>query len=170
RDVYDLHHAILGIMYYVLRIAVITDSIKDIVGRPCPNFFYRCFPNGIEFDINSYTNFALRYLFQFMCRPFNLMGDVNCHGDPKVVKEGCKSFPGGHTSWSFASLAFLSWYLCGKVKAFDRRGHAAKLYIVLLPLLFAALVEIPRINDYWHHWTDVFTGSIIDWFNVTIQC
>lgn len=93
--------------------------------------------------------------------PFNLMGDVNCHGDPKVVKEGCKSFPSGHTSWSFAGLAFLSWYLCGKVKAFDRRGHAAKLCIVLLPLLFAALVGISRIDDYWHHWTYVFTGSII---------
>ncbi|KAG5610430.1 hypothetical protein H5410_021711, partial [Solanum commersonii] len=140
RDVYDLHHAILGILYYVLVIAVITDSIKD-VGRPRPNFFYRCFPDGIEV-------------------PFNLMGDVNCHGDPKVVKEGCKSFPR-----SFAGLAFLSWYLCGKVKAFDRRGHAAKLCIVLLPLLFAALVGISRIDDYWHHWTYVFTGSIIGWFN-----
>uniref|UniRef100_M1AL56 Phosphatidic acid phosphatase n=1 Tax=Solanum tuberosum TaxID=4113 RepID=M1AL56_SOLTU len=47
--------------------------------------------------------------------------------------------------------------------AFDRRGHAAKLCIVLLPLLFAALVGISRIDDYWHHWTDVFTGSIIGW-------
>ncbi|WMV24538.1 hypothetical protein MTR67_017923 [Solanum verrucosum] len=48
RDVYDLHHAILGIMYSVLVTAVITDSIKDVVGRPLPNFFYRCFPYGIE--------------------------------------------------------------------------------------------------------------------------
>ncbi|XP_049357022.1 probable lipid phosphate phosphatase 4 isoform X3 [Solanum verrucosum] len=141
RDVYDLHHAILGILYSVLVTAVITDSIKDAVGRPRPNFFYRCFPDGIE--------------------AFQPNGDVNCHGDPKVVKEGYKSFPSGHTSWSFAGLAFLSWYLCGKVKAFDRRGHAAKLCIVLLPLLFAALVGISRIDDYWHHWTDVFTGSII---------
>ncbi|PHU17931.1 Lipid phosphate phosphatase 1 [Capsicum chinense] len=141
RDVYDLHHAILGILYSVLVTAVITDSIKDAVGRPRPNFFYRCFPDGIE--------------------AFEDNGNVKCHGDPKMVKEGYKSFPSGHTSWSFAGLAFLSWYLCGKVKAFDRRGHAAKLCIVLLPLLFAALVGISRIDDYWHHWTDVFTGSII---------
>ncbi|KAK4721284.1 hypothetical protein R3W88_011517 [Solanum pinnatisectum] len=111
------------------------------------NSTFTVYGNGIPFPIHV--------------EAFQPNGDVNCHGDPKVVKEGYKSFPSGHTSWSFAGLAFLSWYLCGKVKAFDRRGHAAKLCIVLLPLLFAALVGISRIDDYWHHWTDVFTGSII---------
>ncbi|MCD9644480.1 phosphatidic acid phosphatase type [Datura stramonium] len=43
-DVYDLHHAILGIMYSVLVTAVITDSIKDAVEVIHPsNFYYRCF-------------------------------------------------------------------------------------------------------------------------------
>ncbi|TQD80709.1 hypothetical protein C1H46_033735 [Malus baccata] len=47
KDVYDLHHAILGLFYSVLITLVITDAIKDAVGRPRPNFFWRCFPNGI---------------------------------------------------------------------------------------------------------------------------
>ncbi|KAI3463759.1 hypothetical protein Pfo_020422 [Paulownia fortunei] len=116
RDVYDLHHAILGLAYSVLVTEVITDSIKDAVGRPCPNFYYRCFPDG-----------------------------VLCTGDAKLVKEGYKSFPSGHSSCrhgSFADLGFLAWYLCGKIKVFDKRGHAAKLCIILLPYLFAALVAI----------------------------
>jgi membrane-associated phospholipid phosphatase len=62
---------------------------------------------------------------------------------------------------SFAGLGFLSWYLAGKITAFDRRGHIAKLCVVILPLLLAALVATSRVDDYWHHWQDVFTGGIL---------
>ncbi|KAK9039796.1 hypothetical protein V6N11_014985 [Hibiscus sabdariffa] len=142
RDVYDLHHAVLGILYSVLLTGVITDSIKDAVGRPRPNFFYRCFPDGKA--VFSKVN-----------------GDVVCHGDAKIIKEGYKSFPSGHTSWSFAGLCFLSWYLSGKIRAFDREGHVAKNCIVIIPVLIAVLIGISRVDDYWHHWTDVFAGALI---------
>ena len=44
---------------------------------------------------------------------------------------------------------------------FDRKGHVAKLCMVFLPLLVASLVGISRVDDYWHHWQDVFAGGII---------
>ncbi|KAF0902966.1 hypothetical protein E2562_022605 [Oryza meyeriana var. granulata] len=142
RNVYDLHHAVLGILFSVLITGVLTDAIKDAVGRPRPNFFWRCFPDGIAvFD--------------------NVTTGVICHGHASVIKEGHKSFPSGHTSWSFAGLGFLSWYLAGKITVFDRRGHVAKLCIVLVPLLVAAMVAISRVDDYWHHWQDVCTGGIL---------
>ncbi|XP_022737274.1 lipid phosphate phosphatase 2-like [Durio zibethinus] len=142
KDVYDFHHAILGLLFSVLLTGVITDSIKDVVGRPRPNFFWRCFPDGkAVFD--------------------KITGDVICHGNAKDIKEGYKSFPSGHTSWSFAGLSFLSWYLSGKIRAFDRRGHVAKLCILFFPVLVAAFVGVSRVDDYWHHWTDVFTGALI---------
>ncbi|CBI26964.3 lipid phosphate phosphatase 2 [Vitis vinifera] len=142
QDVYDLHHAILGLLFSVLITAVITDAIKDAVGRPRPDFFWRCFPNGKGvFDTRT--------------------TDVLCTGDKSVIKEGHKSFPSGHTSWSFAGLSFLSWYLSGKIRAFDRKGHVAKLCIVFLPILLAALVGVSRVDDYWHHWQDVFAGGVI---------
>lgn len=142
RDIYDLHHAILGLMFSSLITGVITDAIKDSVGRPRPNFFQRCFPNKKPvFDKDT--------------------GDVVCNGMKAVIKEGYKSFPSGHTSWSFAGLGFLSWYLSGKVRVFDRRGNIGKLCVVLLPLLIAALIGITRVDDYWHHWTDVFAGGLI---------
>ncbi|CAM8984057.1 unnamed protein product [Rhodiola kirilowii] len=141
-DVYDLHHSILGLLFSMIITGVITDSIKDAVGRPRPNFFWRCFPDGkAVFD--------------------SITGDVLCTGDKLVIKEGYKSFPSGHTSWSFAGLCFLSWYLAGKIRLFDRRGHVAKLCLVFIPLLVACLVGISRVDDYWHHWTDVFTGALI---------
>ncbi|XP_052197022.1 putative lipid phosphate phosphatase 3, chloroplastic [Diospyros lotus] len=141
RDVYDLHHAVLGILFSAMVTAVITDAIKDAVGRPRPDFFWRCFPDGKDV--------------------YNQLGGVICHGKRDIVKEGHKSFPSGHTSWSFAGLGFLSLYLSGKIRAFDQGGHVAKLCIVLLPLFVAFLVGISRVDDYWHHWQDVFAGGLL---------
>ncbi len=58
-------------------------------------------------------------------------------------------------------MGFLSLYLAGKIKAFDRRGHVAKLCVVFLPLLLATLDGISRVDDYWHHWQDVFAGGLL---------
>lgn len=71
---------------------------------------------------------------------------------------------GDYSAGSFAGLGFLSLYLSGKIKAFDGRGHVAKLCIVLLPLLVASLVGVSRVSDYWHHWQDVFAGGMIGLF------
>ncbi|CAB4304106.1 unnamed protein product [Prunus armeniaca] len=147
RDVYDLHHAILGLLFSVLITAVITDAIKDAVGRPRPDFFWRCFPDGKDV--------------------YNQLGNVVCHGKKSVIKEGHKSFPSGHTSFSFAGLGFLSLYLSGKIKVFDRKGHVTKLCIVFLPLLLASLVGISRVDDYWHHWQDVFAGGLLGFIVAT---
>ncbi|KAG5521588.1 hypothetical protein RHGRI_033968 [Rhododendron griersonianum] len=141
QDVYDLHHSILGLLYAVLITGVLTDAIKNAVGRPRPDFFWRCFPDGIA--------------------KYDQWDNVICHGKDSVIKEGHKSFPSGHASWSFAGLGFFSLYLSGKIKAFDRRGHVAKLCIVFLPLLVASLVAISRVDDYWHHWQDVFAGGLL---------
>lgn len=142
KDVYDFHQATLGLLFSVLITAVITDAIKDGVGRPRPDFFWRCFPEG-------------KGVFN------NVTGIVICNGEKGVIKEGHKSFPSGHTSWSFAGLGFFAWYISGKIRAFDRRGHVAKLCIVFAPILLAALVAVSRVDDYWHHWQDVFAGGLI---------
>ncbi|XP_057862019.2 lipid phosphate phosphatase 2 isoform X2 [Cryptomeria japonica] len=142
RNINELHHAILGLLFSVLITAVVTDAMKDAVGRPRPDFFWRCFPDGIpKFD--------------------NITGKVECHGNKHVIREGHKSFPSGHTAWSFSGLGFLSLYLAAKVEIFDRKGHAAKLCIVFLPLLVAILVGISRVDDYWHHWQDAFAGALL---------
>ncbi|KAG2271564.1 hypothetical protein Bca52824_066119 [Brassica carinata] len=142
RDVYDLHHAILGIGFSCLVTGVTTDSIKM---------------RSVGHDLTSSTDvFPMKF--------DSVTKDVVCHGVKKIIKEGSKSFPSGHTSWSFAGLTFLAWYLSGKIKVFDRRGHVAKLCLVFLPILVAVLIGITRVDDYWHHWTDVFAGAIIGIF------
>ncbi len=41
-------YACPGLLFSVLISGVITDAIKDAVGRPRPDFFWRCFPNGTK--------------------------------------------------------------------------------------------------------------------------
>ncbi|TVU08163.1 hypothetical protein EJB05_41554 [Eragrostis curvula] len=177
RNVYDLHHAILGnsethaclacLLFSVLIAAVLTDAIKDGVGRPRPDFFWRCFPDGVPVSSDLHPLILLMFrLFLLITATLsaiillqnyhNVTRAVLCHGDSAVIKEGYKSFPR-----AFAGLGFLSWYLAGKIKAFDQRGHVAKLCIIALPLLLAAMVAVSRVDDYWHHWQDVFTSGAI---------
>ncbi|KAL0546236.1 hypothetical protein IC582_016142 [Cucumis melo] len=142
RDAYDLHDAILGILFSVLVTGVLTETTKNAVGWPRPDFFWRCFPDGNEV--------------------YDRLGNVVCHGKKSFVLDGYKSFPSGHASWSFAGLGFLSLYLSGKLKVFEHGGgHVAKLLLVLLPLLIAYIVGIFMVNDYMHHPQDVFFGSLM---------
>jgi len=77
-----------------------------------------------------------------------------------VIKKGYKSFPSGRTSWFLAVLGLL-WYLAGKIKAFDRGFHSAKLCIVAMPLILVAMVGVSLVDDYRHHWQDVFTAGVL---------
>ncbi|KAL0921454.1 hypothetical protein M5K25_008528 [Dendrobium thyrsiflorum] len=57
QNVYDLHNAVLGLLFSVLITGVLTDAIKDAVGRPRPDFFWRCFPDGK--DVGSTAIFSV---------------------------------------------------------------------------------------------------------------
>ncbi|XP_073366034.1 lipid phosphate phosphatase 2 isoform X9 [Aegilops tauschii subsp. strangulata] len=136
KNFYDLHHGILGILYSVLITAVITDAIKDGVGRPRPDFFWRCFPDGKDLYDNVTTG-------------------VLCHGEKSVIKEGHKSFPSGHASWSFAGLGFLTCcarcrFSCGRLLAslarcVCRSYHRSHSGLILLPAIFPISFRRRRI-------------------------
>lgn len=45
-----------GLLFSVLITGVLTDAIKDATGRPRPDFFWRCFPDGVDVcNFNLYS-------------------------------------------------------------------------------------------------------------------
>jgi diacylglycerol diphosphate phosphatase/phosphatidate phosphatase len=93
--------------------------------------------------------------------PDNMLSSSSLCTRTDLLKDGFKSFPSGHSSFSFGGLGFLSLYLAGKLHLFDERGHIYKSIIVLAPLILAALIAISRVDNYRHHWHDVTVGAII---------
>ncbi|KAI0036772.1 phosphatidic acid phosphatase type 2/haloperoxidase, partial [Vararia minispora EC-137] len=143
----DVHHSTLGVLLSLAITGVITQFMKITAGRPRPDLLNRC---GVVIGTVD--------------PPYGLSAVAICtQTNGRILEDGFRSFPSGHSSLSFAGLAFLSFYLAGKLRLFQRpvRGHALKAWICVAPLCGAALVAITRTMDYRHHWQDVFVGGAL---------
>ncbi|EGG16548.1 phosphoesterase [Cavenderia fasciculata] len=82
--------------------------------------------------------------------------------DQSLIRDGRMSFPSGHSSLSFASMTYLSFYLCGKLRVFRKEGAAMwKILIVMSPYAISSLVAVSRTVDYHHDFSDILAGTLI---------
>ncbi|PFH60119.1 hypothetical protein XA68_11447 [Ophiocordyceps unilateralis] len=123
----------------------LTDVVKNAVGRPRPDLLARCRPASGT-------------------KPNHLVTiDVCTAPDGHTLHDGWRSFPSGHSSFSFAGLGFLSLFLAGQLHLFGAAGSRdlSRALLCLLPLIGATLIAISRCEDYRHDVYDVCCGSAL---------
>jgi len=148
--------AVLGYSLATLLNISITNTLKLLVGRPRPDFYFRCFTDGKRFS--------------------------NCNGDDNDITEGLKSFPSGHSSMAMAAFGFTSLFLIGQFRLFAEtriinesneksftklrffetgRFLGCKLILSILPMSISVLVCVSRLLDFHHHYDDIAAGASI---------
>lgn len=125
--------------------SVLTDIIKNAVGRPRPDLLSRCVPAA---DSPAGT-------------PLDISACTMPH-DSHRLQDGWRSFPSGHSSFSFAGLGFTSLFLAGQLGVF-RPGHRdlGRALFCFVPLIGAMLIAVSRCEDYRHDVYDVCFGSTL---------
>ncbi|CEJ55587.1 hypothetical protein PMG11_01838 [Penicillium brasilianum] len=142
---WEMNCGILGLLLSQGLAFVITQVLKNACGKPRPDLIDRCQPISGSLDLPVY----------------GLSNSSICTGDAKIIKDGFRSWPSGHSSSSFAGLFYTSLWLGGKLHILDNRGEAWKSLLVMVPILAATLVAVSRIMDARHHPFDVITGSLL---------
>ncbi|KAL8765143.1 MAG: hypothetical protein Q9194_006665 [Teloschistes cf. exilis] len=143
---WELNCGLLGLLLSQGATFVITGALKNAAGKPRPDLIDRCQPLPGSADP----------------LPFGLSNSTICtQTNNKILKDGFRSFPSGHSSSAFAGLFYLSIYLTAKMHVLDNRGEVWKTFIVMVPTLGAALIAISRIMDARHHPFDVISGSLL---------
>lgn len=139
------HTAVLASLFSTAASALSTNVFKVTVGRPRPDFFYRCWPDGVA----KFTDLGTNGLRTPDCSP-------NSHD----VEDGYKSFPSGHTSWSFGAFMFLSLYLYHFIRP-SGATDSLDIFVAIIPLMVAAWVGMTRIIDNKHNASDVVAGGLL---------
>ena len=81
---------VLGFLVSLILTTLLTDLIKNAVGRPRPDLLSRCKPaRGTADDIL-------------------LSWTVCTQSDQHILHEGWRSFPSGHSSFSFSGMGYLT--------------------------------------------------------------
>lgn len=143
---WELNCGILGLLLAEGATFVITQALKNLIGKPRPDFIDRCQPVSGAMDRT----------------PYGLSTSEICtQTDAAILKDGYRSFPSGHSSTAWAGLFYLSLYLAGKLHVLDHRGEVWRTFFVLVPVLSAALIAGTRVIDARHHGFDVIVGSLI---------
>jgi diacylglycerol diphosphate phosphatase/phosphatidate phosphatase len=77
------------------------------------------------------------------------------------LHDGWRSFPSGHSSFSFSGLGYLSFFLISQLRILHPRAGLYRTLVAFSPLLGAALIAISRLEDYRHDVFDVVVGSLL---------
>lgn len=136
-----LQVSLLGLFVSLSVNGVITDILKNWIGRPRPDFLARCGPTPTT-PPNTYVG------IEVCTAP---LGQI-------YLLDGGKSTPSGHASLSFAGLFYLYLWIIGQFKL-RRESYLWQHLVAIIPIILASYVGLSRTQDYRHHFLDIILGS-----------
>lgn len=142
--VYLGYISILGLCVTFFTNELITDILKNWIGRHRPDFIARCIPSAD----------APRDILVFA-------KDVCTTTNKSRLADGFRTTPSGHSSAAFSSLGYLSFWLQGQFLSNHPLTGSWRKLVALIPLICAALIALSRTEDYRHHFVDVILGGML---------
>lgn len=139
-SIHILNLSLLGLWTSLSVNGVITDILKNLIGRPRPDFIARCGANS-NVPLDQYIDIS------YCSSP---LGQV-------YLLDGMKSTPSGHSLISFSGLLFLSLWLGSQFQCKPIVGNI----ITCSPILLAFYIALSRTQDYRHHFLDIVMGGSI---------
>lgn len=142
--IYVFYISALGLCLSVSSTALVTNFLKNWVGRLRPDFLARCEPRE-NTPINVLVTAA----------------EVCTTGHTNRLLDGFRTTPSGHSSESFSGLGYLYLWLDGQLLAENPLVGSWRKSVAILPLIGAAVIALSRTQDYRHHFVDVIVGSCL---------
>lgn len=150
-DIHTKQINILGLCVSLSVNGVFTDILKNLIAGHRPDFIARCHPMG---NVPS----------------SRLVGIEVCTAPlgKKMLMDGMKSTPSGHSSISFSGLLYLYLWIIDYFKI-SRTSPLYHHIAAFVSVLLAIYICLSRTQDYRHHFFDIILGSAIGAFIASIS-
>jgi len=112
RKLWEINTGWMGLALSLGLSFVFTQGMKNAFGKPRPDLLDRCKPDIANYKNYIVANYATTTGFD---APWVLVSSEICTTtDTNLLKDGFRSFPSGHASFSWAGLFYLALFLCSK--------------------------------------------------------
>ncbi|KAL2269865.1 hypothetical protein VTJ83DRAFT_2049 [Remersonia thermophila] len=112
RKLWELHTGLLGLGLAVIAAWFITNTMKNLFGKPRPDLLSRCQPD-LE-NLEKYIIGGLKGLQGATVAGQLVSPEICKNKDDHMLNDGFRSYPSGHSSSSAASLIYLSLFIASK--------------------------------------------------------
>lgn len=107
---WELEKGLAGLCLSLAVAFFVTQGMKNIFGKPRPNLLDRCKP-----DLSNIAEHVVGGFGQDISARWTLVDVSICtQTDADLLNDGFRSFPSGHSSWSWSGLLYLTLFFCSK--------------------------------------------------------
>lgn len=107
---WELYGGITGLALALATAFFITQGAKNLFGKPRPDLLARCQPDLTNVAAHVVGGFAQDISVRWSLVSASICKQTDLH----VLNDGFRSFPSGHSSFSWSGLLYLTLFLCSK--------------------------------------------------------